>query len=158
MVQQRIHRHVGRAKPQVHLLPNEGHLCPKHPLCHLPNQVTIMELKVSISKVCHPDMGIDILHFPTVIFQYWCICLGTQWWSRGYSWFADWQRIIHWLVQYLLCSAGAHCHFADKSSGWSKRDGEDQHWFTDTAFLSKLLSKVCRYFEVYSKGYIYMCY
>jgi len=59
--QHRISRHAGCANEWVHLNQNRHDLRPEP---HLFQLVTIVELKVSKWKVCHPDMCIYILLFP----------------------------------------------------------------------------------------------
>jgi len=63
IAQQRIHRHAGGAKAQVHLHHNGRHLGPQ---CYLRHLMTVRELDGPKQKVCHPDMLIYIHRFPAL--------------------------------------------------------------------------------------------
>jgi len=66
MAHKRICRHAGGARAQVHLHRNQHHVRPELHLRQLHHLVILHELQVPKSKVCHPDMGIYILSFPTL--------------------------------------------------------------------------------------------
>jgi len=66
MAHQRICRHTWGGEARVHLDQIRLHLRPECHLCHL---VIMRERQVPKSKLCHPDMCINILPFPTINFS-----------------------------------------------------------------------------------------
>ena len=67
MAQQTIRRHNGGIEKQLHLLQTRRHICPDRHLCR---PVTMMQLKVPKSNVCHLEMCIYMLLFPMLIFSF----------------------------------------------------------------------------------------
>jgi len=123
--------HSGGAREPPHIEQNRRYLRPKghpRPEHHLRHQLTMTEMNVMKSKVCHPNVWIYILHFQTL----------------NFSIIMDMPRIaiaimilfqMCW-VHYLLPGSTADIDFENDDSLLSVSDGEDDHWLKGTGFLS----------------------